>query len=238
MFITEAFLLTYMSIQNIKKDFEEYLKATRMCDSNHPTIIQKAQELTKNASSDKEKAIKIFYFVRDEIPFLMDPFVKSASNTLKKGYGFCIPKTNLQIALLRALGIPARFHIIYLKKDFLKPLITAKLYSLIPENAENHPYCECYIGERWISCDTLFDKPLLEGAKNKKVISQDLYTQIDWNGENDMFLFSQVTVKDEGILPNLDELWKKFKKKYYSPTILAYLFFMKSNKLMNSLRTK
>ncbi|GAH95260.1 unnamed protein product, partial [marine sediment metagenome] len=36
-----------------------------------------------------------------------------ASVTLKIRNGFCVTKSNLQVALLRAINIPARYHLAY-----------------------------------------------------------------------------------------------------------------------------
>ncbi len=40
--------------------------------------------------------------------FGLDPSDTKASVALRKKYGFCVTKTNLQVALLRSIGVPAR----------------------------------------------------------------------------------------------------------------------------------
>ena len=78
-------------------NLDDYLKPTKMCDSDNQIVIQKAQALTEIASTDKEKAKAIFYFIRDEIEFYMSPYFGTASNTLKQGNIKCFPNKSLEI---------------------------------------------------------------------------------------------------------------------------------------------
>ncbi|NIM98443.1 MAG: transglutaminase, partial [candidate division Zixibacteria bacterium] len=102
---------------------EEYLKPTELCDADNDQVTTKAEKLTRDASSAKESALSIFNFVRDQIPFGLDSLDTKASRTLRKGYGFCVTKTNLQVALLRSIGVPARYHQVVLHKDVLKGIV-------------------------------------------------------------------------------------------------------------------
>ena len=85
-----------------------------MIDSDHKTILQHATDIVNNVGEDPiEKAIKLFYAVRDEIwydpysPFYLPEHYR-ASNVLKNGLGYCVPKASLLCALGRACGIPSR----------------------------------------------------------------------------------------------------------------------------------
>ena len=90
---------------------EHFLKPTKFCDCDNQKIIAKAKALTQNDKTPKEAALSIIHFVRDQIAFKGGLIVK-ASRTLKKGNGFCVTKSNLQVALLRAVNIPARYQIL------------------------------------------------------------------------------------------------------------------------------
>ncbi|HAR96677.1 MAG TPA: hypothetical protein DCR97_12060 [Deltaproteobacteria bacterium] len=50
-------------------DMNEYLVATRFVDSDHDATIEKSKGLTANVHSTKEKAVRLFYFVKDEIRY-------------------------------------------------------------------------------------------------------------------------------------------------------------------------
>ena len=146
----------------IPEEMTKYLQPTEFCDCNNEEIIKHAQMMSKGASTSKEKAVKIFYFVRDKIPFGVDSPDTKASVTLKKGYGYCVTKTNLQIALLRSIGIPSRYHQVVLNKEILKGILPNTVYKMVDEKIWYHPWCECYRSDKWIPNDTVFDKRLDE----------------------------------------------------------------------------
>ncbi|UCC19651.1 MAG: transglutaminase domain-containing protein [Promethearchaeota archaeon] len=193
-----------MNLRSMKV-MEDYLKPTKFCDCDNQEIIDKAKELTKNDKTPKEMALSIFYFVRDQITFMMCGNDK-ASETLMKGHGDCSTKTNLQVALLRAVNIPARYHIASLRKECLKGIISKSLYKLFPDELSHHQWCECYLSEKWISCDTLFDKALTEAIYKKGIRTKEDIPTIDWDGEHDLNTMTKWMIQDKETLPSLDKL--------------------------------
>ena len=101
-------------------EMDECLKPTMLCDFDNAKVRDKAREIIKGVNTPKDMALKVFYFVRDEITFGLDYFDSKASHTLDKKKGFCFTKANLQVALLRAVGIPARYHFVHLNSEFLQ----------------------------------------------------------------------------------------------------------------------
>jgi transglutaminase-like putative cysteine protease len=92
---------------------ELYLKATPTLDAGHERIVETARTLTRGCSSDDEKAVKLFYFVKDSIGynvFMISVFIEDfrASRILEWGKGYCVQKAVLLAALGRAAGIPSR----------------------------------------------------------------------------------------------------------------------------------
>ena len=92
---------------------EKYLKCTDIIDCDTKSIRAKAQALTEGLATDREKAVALFYFVRDEIKF--NPYAagdlleyNKASVVLERGHGFCYQKAIVLVALARVVGIPAR----------------------------------------------------------------------------------------------------------------------------------
>jgi transglutaminase-like putative cysteine protease len=82
-------------------------------DSDHPDVVAFAKEATKSAATDREKAVALFYAVRDGIrydPYTMsdDPESYRASAVLRAGVSYCIPKSVLLCAAARAVGLTAR----------------------------------------------------------------------------------------------------------------------------------
>jgi transglutaminase-like putative cysteine protease len=90
-----------------------YLAPTSIIDSDHPSIIAYARKAADHSLDPVEKAVKIYYAVRDGIrytpyyPFYLPEHYR-ASNSLISGQGYCVSKATLLCALGRALGIPSR----------------------------------------------------------------------------------------------------------------------------------
>ena len=218
-------------------DLDDFLVSSPLCDSDNLELIQKAQDLTNNLPNDKEKAIKIFYFIRDKFLYKTDPFFKSASDTLQKGYGDCVSKSHLQIAILRAIKIPARFHIIYLKFDVLMPFFPRWINERSASKVVHHSFCECFLNGKWIACDCTFDKMLLNGARSKGLIKeQNAYSQIDWDGEHDLELLSKWKIDDGGTFTTIDENREKVKKENTPPRFITNIVNFFINRSINKVR--
>lgn len=194
-------------------DFEQYLVPTELCDCSNPVIVNKANELIGQSVAPKEAAKKIFRFVRDEIPFEATRAEEKASETLQRGSGFCITKSNLQVALLRAIGIPARYHHVHLRKGILKGIIPEIGYDTIDEVITYHPWCECYLGSEWIACEALFQKELVPDLITRGYITNSQIPSINWDGRSDLVICTHWIVKDEGVVSNMDEVFRQAQKK-------------------------
>jgi len=194
------------------KGMDEYLKATELCDCDNEELQRKAKEISQGAETPTEAALKIFYFVRDEILFGMNYADAKASGTLKKGLGFCITKTNLQIALLRAVGIPARCHYVHLPKERNKPIIPRFMYDRMPM-AMVHPWCECYLSEEWIACEALLDEAFYKGCLRMGMLTKEEVPTIDWDGEANFILSKQWILEDIGTFPSWDDAMMEARKR-------------------------
>ena len=210
-----------MEIVNPSLNIDEFLCPTQMCDSNNPFIITKALNLTEGATTNKEKAMRIFYFVRDKIKYQINPYFSTASRTLNYRHGFCVSKSNLQIALLRALNIPARYHVVNLQSSCLNPFFPNWIVKNFPEIIDHHSICECFLNNTWVACDSTFDKDLIDGAKIKGILSQDVFSEIDWDGEGNLEIFDPWKVSDVDFFSNLDRFWGETIQRRYSAKLLV-----------------
>lgn len=217
---------------------DEFLKPTELCDSVSEEIKRKAQELVKDAPTPKEAAIKIFYFVRDEIAYGLDFVAVKASRTLKIRLGTCENKAKLQIALLRAVGIPARYRRAATRKEWLRGIFSDLVYSNIPEIPDTHVWCECYLSGKWASCEALLDRALFEGIVRRDFAIVSQIPAIDWDGENDLIMTKPWMVKDIGAFASLDDLWIEVVKKETGPRILQRIVMSLSNRHTDSLRKR
>jgi hypothetical protein len=197
---------------------KEYLESSKLCDLNHPTIKENAVKITKGSETPKDAAIKIFYFVRDKIPLaIVNPW-KTASETLEMGKGSCLTKATLQSALLRAVGIPARFRIIEFKGKDPKEwegIMPSTSLSMMPERWP-HYFTEVYIDGKWIKADATFDNALIPDTE-------------DWNGEENICSIEYETIlSDKGTFASIEEGAKELDEKYKEMTFLTmngYKFF-------------
>ena len=93
-------------------DMQPYLNPHGFVDSDAATIRDVATTVTAGARDERERerAIRIHDFVRDEVRFGWAPafYEMSASAVLTAGIGYCNTKSTLFVALLRAAGLPAR----------------------------------------------------------------------------------------------------------------------------------
>lgn len=122
-------------------------------------------EATRGTTNDIERAVRIFYKVRDSIRY--DPYrvglsreMYKASHVLLVGGGFCLPKTNLLTACARAIGIPAAIGL----ADVVNHLCTEKLRRTMGGNDLflHHGYALLYVGGRWVKAAPAFNIELCE----------------------------------------------------------------------------
>jgi transglutaminase-like putative cysteine protease len=193
------------------------LRSTNVLDWNNPLIKTKTEELTKGLSEDEEKVKALFYFVRDKIKykiFFEDLSIEQfkASSTLKRGYGFCIPKASLLTAMARGAGIRAKLHFADIRSHRLPPHILKRLGT---DLMTWHGYVELYINNNWLKANPAFD---IELCNKYDIIP------VDFSGSEDA-LFEKYDrkgrlhidyIKDLGIYDDLpyDEMIEGFKKVY------------------------
>jgi len=222
----------------VPEGMQEYVHPTEFCDCENVEIKQKSEELTRNASSPKEAAMNIFNYVRDQMLFAIGRTDVKASETLKNKEGYCVTKTNLQIALLRAAGIPARYHQVVLHKDVLKGIIPDAIHTMMEEKIWYHPWCEAYLSGKWVACDLYLDKDTYNAAVNEGIFSREKMPTIDWDGDTDLKIAVPWMLEDVGIHSNYDEVCKRVVREYRIPESAMMEVFSQSNLYTKNLREK
>ncbi|MGE5305850.1 MAG: transglutaminase domain-containing protein [Alphaproteobacteria bacterium] len=124
-----------------------------------------AVEATRGTTNDIERSVRLFYKVRDGIRY--DPYrvglsreSYKASHVLSVGSGFCLPKTNLLAACVRAVGIPAAIGL----ADVKNHLCTEKLRRAMggKEIFLHHGYALLFVEGRWVKAASAFNIELCE----------------------------------------------------------------------------
>lgn len=126
------------------------LAATPLLDVQHPSI--EALVLTRGWRSlaPYDRIGAVYDFVRNEIAFGYNGSDDiSASQVLAESIGQCNTKGTLLMALLRAVGIPCRFHGFTINKPLQKGAITGIAYWLAPQRII-HSWVEVSLDDRWI----------------------------------------------------------------------------------------
>ena len=150
-------------MNEISSELTSYLKPTRFVDSDHPVVRDFAHQHAKG-DSDMDKILSLFSAVRDGIrytPYLdmTEPASYRASDVVKTGRGWCVPKTALMAACSRIHGIPARPGF----ADVINHLATPKfLEALGCDVFYWHSYCDIYLDGIWVKATVAFNKSLCE----------------------------------------------------------------------------
>lgn len=155
-------------------ELKQYLKPTEFCEPDHPEIQKVTAEVIKGAKTPREAAIKIYLFVRDEIKFGMSE-LKSSIEVLRSKLGWCCTKPNLQVAMLRAAKIPARYRSEPFHPLGLALIMPEDFWESLWEQEPIHGLAEVYLNGKWIGCDATFDKDLIPST-----------FRFDWDGEHDL----------------------------------------------------
>ena len=148
----------------MNSEMEPCLQATSTIEAEHEKIIETVTNVTRGCSSDEEKAIKLFYFVRDSIRYniyMISVFIEDfrASRILEWGKAYCVQKAVLLTALGRAAGIPSRLVFAKIKNHKLP----AHILEMMGTNTfPRHGYNQFFLNGRWVSAAATFDKVLCE----------------------------------------------------------------------------
>jgi len=149
----------------INEALKKYLGSTKNCQVKNKAIQDLAKTLTSKLKSDKEKAKKLFNWVRDNIHYKKyRNTLRGAVKTLKAKKGNCVDQSHLLIALSRASGIPAR----YVKGGNCK--FTSGYVS-------GHIWTQMYINNKWVVADTTSPRNTLGKIRNWNTKNYKLYGQ-------------------------------------------------------------
>ncbi len=140
------------------------LQPTPSIDSDHPVIVKQARELSQGCANDTDKAVRLFYYVRDNCHYNMydlstDPDAYRSSRILEKGQGWCMPKAILLTSLCRAAGIPSRLILTSIRNHKSPP----EAVEMMGTNVFfPHVYNHIYINGHWIKAAPTFDYDICE----------------------------------------------------------------------------
>ncbi|MCC5943967.1 MAG: transglutaminase family protein [Bernardetiaceae bacterium] len=146
------------------QNLEVYLIPTFFIDSDNAEVVAFAQKHTTPTMSEKERAVALYYAVRDG--FRYDPYkidlrreALPASRLLGRNAGYCVEKANLLAAAARAVGVPSRLGFSIVRNH----IGTAKLEQMLrTDTLVFHGYTELYLGGKWCKATPAFNAALCE----------------------------------------------------------------------------
>ncbi len=139
---------------------EGFTGTTGFFDYEHPTVRAFVDEAIKGAASQRERAVRLFYAVRDKIRY--DPYRISfddkaylASSVIESGYGWCISKASLLAACARSVDIPSAVGL----ADVVNHLTSEKLRKQMGGVSVfyDHGYTALYIDGQWLKAVPAFN---------------------------------------------------------------------------------
>ncbi len=141
---------------------EQYLSPTEIIDCDHPEVRDFAERKLGDAADAVDRAVRLYYAVRDEIwydpyyPFYLPEHYR-ASNVLRGGRGFCIPKASLLCAAGRAGGIPSRVGFANVRNH----LASRQLLDFIGTDIfAFHAFTEFFLEGKWVKATPAFNREL------------------------------------------------------------------------------
>ncbi|MFC1568752.1 transglutaminase domain-containing protein [bacterium] len=93
---------------SLPNEVKAYLKSSQLVPCDHPQIIQKAQALTWDATTEFDAVQKILAWIVDRVRYVQHPEDYSAIYSLRTGRGNCQNYSHLAATFMRAVGIPVR----------------------------------------------------------------------------------------------------------------------------------
>lgn len=196
---------------------EEYLKPTVTIDSDHPDVIAYARKVTEGLSTEREKAVALYYAVRDLVMYdmMVEHFTREifkASYCLHAKRSFCIPKAILLAACARAVGIPARLGF----ADVTNHLATPKMLEILGgDYFAFHGYTDLFIDGKWVKATPAFNERLCRFFKIKPLefdgMHDSVFHEFSADGKKHMEY-----LHDHGTFPDMpfDLMVATFRKHY------------------------
>jgi transglutaminase-like putative cysteine protease len=145
-------------------DLHRLTRPTEYLDHESPTVrafVDKTLSAT-DAKTDIDKAIALYYAVRDGIRYEVYGADLSrsglrASSIIEAGFGFCVHKSIVYAAAVRSVGIPSR--LVY--GDVRNHLASARLRELVGGDVfRYHSLTSVHLDGKWVKATPVFNKLL------------------------------------------------------------------------------
>lgn len=186
---------------------DPFLRETRFCDYSHPSVRGVVADFRSRHRDQRELAVALFYFVRDQIKYEVGNWHQTAAQTLIRRRGTCTNSANLLVALLRCAGNPAGYGVMNVRgREYFGPIAPPRLVRLAAE-VSKHFYSFVQVDGVWLRCDASDDLELSLATRHLNPQSE----VVDWDGSADatLNLHADHILDDRGPLPDIDAMLSK-----------------------------
>ncbi len=128
-----------------------FLLETPICNYSAAKIASIANSIKQKHQGPGARIREAYRFIRSDIKYGFDSWTRKASETLDSGYGMCLNKTNVLLGILRAMGIPSLYSVVWISREaFLYTVGKKMIHKVQPETI--HVYGEAYNEDKkeWI----------------------------------------------------------------------------------------
>jgi transglutaminase-like putative cysteine protease len=173
-------------------DPASYLAESYYIDYGTPVVQQFVEEHSGKATTDKEKAVALFYAVRDKIRYnphtiSLDCAAYRASHVLEAGEGWCVSKGAAMTACLRAAGIPARPGYADVRNHLTSKRLSERMGTDV---FSYHGYVDSWLDGRWVKATPVFNIELCDkvGVRPQEFDGEEdsLFQEFDKEGRRHM----------------------------------------------------
>jgi transglutaminase-like putative cysteine protease len=198
-------------------DMQPYLQPSVVVDSDNGAVIGFAKETAGDSTDRNEKAVRLYYAVRDGIrydPYSIDLTTEGlrASTTLHSGRGWCVAKAVLLAACCRAMEIPARMGF----ADVRNHLTTQRMRELMKTDIFFwHGYTSIYLNGTWVKATPAFNIGLCERFRLRPLDfdgrGDSIYHPFDLEGKKHM---EYLAYRGEFADVPIDAIEETFRREY------------------------
>jgi transglutaminase-like putative cysteine protease len=142
--------------QPTETEVAPFLAADELVQADHPEIVEAAARAVGDAVDPREKAVRIFDWIRDGIEYCIEAD-RPSLEVLREGRGVCVTKALLHVALLRAAGVPARIGHVDYRADALRAMFPGEYVDRQPDVYPLHTFAEVLLEGEWLTCDATVD---------------------------------------------------------------------------------
>ena len=211
-----------MSLVSNEPSIKDYLAETPMLNFSHPDIQALIQRMRWQQLTPYDAIGEIYHYVRDQIDFGYNADDKlAASEVLKDGYGQCNTKGTLLMALLRAVGIPARVHGFTIYNELQRGAIPNYLFLFAPERII-HSWVEVYVNDAWVNLEGyIIDSAYLTQVQKRFAQQCQEFSgygiatrclsapDTDWSGK-DTYIQREGIAGDFGVFTHPDDFYRQY----------------------------